>query len=272
MQAQGVREQVLARCQAVVLRARELYNLDLSVVQISFNLRGRAAGRAEARGFLGSRSYTVKFNADMLTREAADHILQDTIPHEYAHIICFMKPELGRNHDSGWRRVCESLGGSGARCHQEAVVYGRGRTYEYITDRGHPVRLSERRHRYIQTGGVLRYRQGMGMVSRAQSYSIVGEGGRSIQPVEPAAPAAPAAPTAPVATPPAARMPVLPQQPGTSKASRARLIMQQGYGRSASYEEIIRVMMTMIGYDRQLARATFKANAPKVGIPLSFYS
>src|SRR5574337_453766 len=98
---------ILDKCNEVVAKARELYGLDLSKVQIRMDLRGRAAGVAMRRGGI----YTVRFNRDMMTREAFDHVLNNTVPHEFAHIVCFMNPSLGKNHDYGWARVCERLGG-----------------------------------------------------------------------------------------------------------------------------------------------------------------
>ena len=80
---------------------------------------------------MGSRSYMVRFNADM-ARQNPDDMVEDTIPHEYSHIVCFMNPSLGSNHDSGWARVCRALGGTGGRTHDNEVVYGNGRTYEYL--------------------------------------------------------------------------------------------------------------------------------------------
>lgn len=279
---------IQARCKEVAAKAMELYGLDLSQVRISFDLRGRAAGKAGGRGYrLPGSAYYVKFNRDMLTREAFDHVINDTVPHEYAHVVCFMDPNKGKNHDYGWTRVCRALGGSGARSHSEEVVYGKGITYEYTTDRGHKVRLSEKRHRYVQNGGRLTYKRGLGAVSQLCAHSIVGHRGQTLanpivkqaanQP-DPAEMARRAAmvealrvqqrtvvPAAPVV-----RAPVQPTQrpaAGESKAAVSRRIMLSGHQAGQSYEQIIQAMMFANGYDRQLARATYKANAARVGVP-----
>lgn len=274
-------EQVRAKCQQVIEAGARLYGVDLKKVIISFDLKGGVAGWAQLKHGV----YKVKFNHDMLTRgdpEVLRDMVEDTVPHEFAHIVCYMRRELGRNHDDGWRRVCIGLGGTGGRTHDNEVVYGRGTTYEYTTNRGHKVRLNDRRHSHIQSGGTLRYRKGMGEVTMTCAYSIVGQGGRTLanpivrqavnhpavieqavripvqqtlQPVQP--------PVAPRVTAPA---------PGESKAAISRRIMLAGYRGSQSYETIIMAMIAANGYDRQLARATFKANAPKVGIPSSFYA
>lgn len=263
--------QVLQKTKQLLAQAQELYGLDLSHVGIRFDLRGRAAGQACRRG----AQYYIRYNRDMLTREAFDHVYNNTVPHEIAHIVCFMNPRLGKNHDAGWARVCRQLGGNGERCHSEEVVYGKGHTYEYTTDRGHKVRVGDKYHAMVQRGQSLSYRKGLGKITRECQYSIVGYAGRSLAaPVERAPAVVPAtrevpvqniiptAPAVPAATAPATFA------AGASKASVSRSIMLAGYNRGETYESIIAAMMAACGYDRQLARATYKANAAKVGIPV----
>ena len=119
-------QQILDKCKAVFAEAQRLYGLDMSHVGIRFDLKGRAAGQACRRG----GQYYMRFNRDMLTREAFNHVINNTVPHEIAHIACYMNPMLGSNHNSGWERVCLALGGTGASKHNEEVVYGKGTTYE----------------------------------------------------------------------------------------------------------------------------------------------
>lgn len=275
-------QKIITRCKEIFAKAKELYGVDLSVVTVSFDLRGRPAGMASRK----AGRYYMKFNRDMLTREAFDHVYNDTVPHEIAHIVCYMKPELGANHDAGWARVCRALGGSGARTHNEDVVYGKGYTYEYVTDRGHKVRIGDRHHAGVQSGGTLRFRAGKGNVTQHCAYSIVGHQGRTLETpiVKKPVVTAPAAripvhiPQAVYATPPAqapkpvtaAPVPVTYTRPAAteSKAATARRIMLAGKAAGQSYEDIISAIMMATGHDRQLARATYKANAAKVGIAL----
>jgi SprT protein len=277
--------QIVQKCKDVFAKAKELYpHLSFDQVQIRFDLKGRCAGMAGRR-----YGYYVRFNRDMLTREAFDHVLNDTVPHEIAHIVCFMDPSLGRNHDWGWSRVCRQLGGSGARTHKEEVVYGKGATYEYTTDRGHKVRVSQTIHKKIQRGIVYTYKLGKGKVSSTSPHTIVGLQGKTLaNPKVVVAPPTYIAPTPTFA--PAVQRPTQPAQvitgpalatalnhmppvmpttmTGESKAATSRRIMLAGKSRNMSHEEIIQAMMLACGYDRQLARATFKANADKVGIQL----
>lgn len=280
------REQVLAKCKEVVAIAQRLYGVDMSRVRISFDLKGKAAGKAHGLKYRDAvmSNYVVKFNTDMLSREAFDHVLNSTVPHEYAHILCFINPDLGKNHDAGWERICRALGGTGRTRHAEEVVYGKGITYEYTSDNGHTIRVGDKHHRSIQMGSIIRTRHGKGNLRLGCAYSIVGHQGRTlaapiVKSTGTALPALPAArpafvpvlaPRAPTLAPVVQRVQVTAPAAGESKASISRRIMQAGYRRGDHYETIIAAMIAANGYDRQLARGTFKANYAKVGIPASF--
>jgi predicted SprT family Zn-dependent metalloprotease len=300
------REQVLLKCKEVIAKAKALYGVDLGVVQIGFNLKGRVAGWAKWQRMMGVTKYTCRFNYDMISRgdaAALRDMMEDTVPHEFAHIVCYMKPELGDNHNSGWQRVCIALGGTGKRTHDQDVVFGRGVTYEYTSNRGCKIRLNEKRHQLVQAGVPLQYKKGLGVVNKACAYSIVGVGGRTLeQPIVKQATAvnAPASieefvrermnmvqniritdltgdkpkHSTLVLKPVQTVAPVVAPRPmtGESKAAVSRRIMLSGYRGGQSYEQIIQAMIAANGYDRQLARATFKANASKVGIPDNFYA
>ena len=299
--------QVLTKCKAVFEKAKELYGVDLSKVAIRFDLKGRVGGMACARGSVFARVFHMRFNYDMLLRET-DEMINVVVPHEIAHIVCFMKPELGRNHDYGWARVCRALGGTGDRTHDMDVVYGKGTTYEYTTDRGHKVRLNDKRHQHVQSGRTLSYRKGLGTVNQQCAYSIVGAGGRSFAApiVKKVAVTKEVAPATIIGVPytalTAAQKQILADRllsalspealtcdgelrgaklrpapfvstvgssiVGTSKAAISRNIMLTGHRAGHSYEQIIAAMMAANGYTRQLARATYLANAPKVGVPV----
>jgi len=268
-------QRIQAKCKEVSETAKRLYDVDLSVCAIRFDLKGRVGGWASGKGLPNARQYAVRFNHDMALRET-DEMVNDVVPHELAHIVCYMKRELGKNHDYGWARVCRALGGSGVRTHSMDAVYGKGTTYEYTTDRGHKVRLSDRHHAAVQQGRTLSYRKGKGKVSNACAYSIVGVQGRTLaapivrKDVADVPTPAPVPATPLVITP---RVHVLVPanfNGGQSKAEVSRGLMLAGYRAGHAYEAIILAMIATNGYNRQLARATFKANAPRVGIPATF--
>jgi predicted SprT family Zn-dependent metalloprotease len=328
-------QQIIEKCKEVVAKAKVLYPhlaAALDNVRISFDLKGRSAGQARGTGWGLNARYTVRFNRDMLTREAFDHVLNNTVPHEYAHIVCFMDKTLGSNHDSGWANVCVKLGGTSKRTHSEAVVFGKGYTYQFVTDRGHKVQIGDKHFKYLQLVGFLEFRKGKGTIRKEDEYRIIGHSGRTlanpvIRNAKPAGVASafdsvvkpaviddfddmkyddtfmpvpefegetvptptvdtskfavspitplPAAPkTIAVAPKPAivAAKPVvvnidaLPVH-GESKAATSRRIMATFHAQGKSYEEIIAAMIAANGYNRQLARATYKANYQKAGVP-----
>lgn len=303
MQTQA--QQVIDRCKVAFAKAKELYNLDLSMVSIRFDLKGAAAGMACARGsmFTG-RTYYMRFNRDMMQREAFDHVLNNTVPHEVAHIVCFMNPLLGRNHDAGWERVCRALGGSGATRHQEDVVYGKGRTFEYTTTAGHKVRLSEQRHNGVQRGGALSYRGGKGIVNKSCAYEIVGYQGRTLTTPIPGKAAQPQqtfirpeptpvssmlreimeetksvapnpAPVRPAIVPahtqtPAARPVSIDQS--LPKSEIARRLIMAGYKRNDSKEVVIGAIIAATGMARSMACNYFKNGSKQLCLPASFYA
>lgn len=274
-------EQIRQRCHQLFARAEELYGVKIDHTVLRFDLRGRVAGWAihDGRG-----RFQIRFNTDMICRDTFDHIYNETVPHEIAHIVCFAKPALGRNHDSGWATVCRQLGGKGQTRHNEKVVFGRGNTYEYETNAGHRVWINERYHAYVQRGHTLNFKRGKGTVQAYADHYIVGMSGRTLTTPkfckgnQPAATLAQEIATVnrivqqtqkePAQT--VVKQPAATAQPGESKAATSRRIMLSGYRLGRTYEEIIAAMIQANGYDRSLARATFKANAGRVGIPDTF--
>ena len=266
---------VLTRVNEIIELAKTLYNLDLSKVNVRFDLKGSSAGMAGFRGIRGivtSRNYYVRFNTDLLNRETQT-LVNDVVGHELAHTICQMNPSLGRNHDHGWARVCRSLGSNDSRTHSMAVVYGRGNTYEYIAKSGRTVRLSQQRHNAIQCGRKMDFTKGIGLVDRTCTYTIVGSQGRTLDcPVPGRTPA----PNATVAN---ARVSfgigaaqVQPALVGnivvsarTSKADVARHLMSIGHASGHTVETIIAAIMLANGHQYALAKSYYKNNAVKMG-------
>lgn len=141
--------EIVRRVQEVCALVHTKYNLDLSNLDVRLDLRGKAAGKA---GYRGS-AYYIRLNVDMIQNESFAAILKDTIPHEIAHIVCFLNPALGSNHDKGWKRVCLALGGTGSTTHTEPVTLARKtRRFMYVTTSGREVVISLQRHRAVQGG------------------------------------------------------------------------------------------------------------------------
>jgi predicted SprT family Zn-dependent metalloprotease len=285
-------QEIVARCKECFVIAKQHWpHLNFDHVGIRFDLRGRAAGMASRRG----SQYFMRFNADMLTREAFDHVKNDTVPHEIGHIVCFMDPRLGRNHDSGWARCTRLLGGSADRTHSEEVVYGKGLTYEYTTTRGHTVRVSQQIHAKVLRGVTYTYKHGKGAINKDCAHQVVGANGRTLaapvrkveakvpgettvspfritQVTDLRMPVVPAAAPAPAVQPVARAVVQTPVtaafNAGQSKASIARAIMLSGHRAGHSHATIIAAIALANNWSTSQAKGTFEFNAAKVGIQL----
>ena len=223
-------------------------------IDIRFDLRGRSAGIAGYRGW----NYFMRFNKDMMLNQAWDHLFNDTVPHELAHIICFANGS-DRGHGYAWKRTCIELGGNGERCHSEAVVYAKGRTFVYTTSTGATVNLSETKHRKIQQGAYYLFKdRSKGRLDRACSYSVLG----STTVVQPAVQTK----AVPVQTPLPKAAPVtapwnLPL--GASKADqvRARIAVAKNNGEGSS--AVVNYAVTVLGMTLALAKTYVKNNWSK---------
>lgn len=159
-------EDKIAEVKAVALKT---YGIDLSDLVVRYDLKGRTAGWA-----IGSR--TIRLNTTAIFGDEAHFLdmVNDTVPHEIAHILAHRNPSLGRKHDAGWASVCRALGGTGKRTHNMTTIeFARGRTYIYTTTAGKEYGVSERRHRSIQLGNSCRFRKpGYGIIDQYCAYTI----------------------------------------------------------------------------------------------------
>lgn len=260
---------VIEKCKQVFAKAQALYGLNMSNVKILFTLRGRCAGMASH--YCGQ--YSINFNTDMMKREAFDHIINNTVPHEIGHIVCFMDRSLGHNHNSGWEHVVKQLGGSGARRHTEEVVYGKGATYEYVTSKGETVRVSEQRHKSIMAGTTLTYRE-KGTINKTSPCSIVGRTGVTL--AKPQVIRGVNDPKIAGNTPVVQRatprtLPVDEPLPTifTGKENNttiSKAIILSGKSGGKSYNEIIVVLMAVCKYSQDMAREVYIATVNKMAL------
>ena len=151
IQFQSEAIQVAVEC---LFKAQRLYGLSdewREGIQIKFQNKGRTAGTASVK----RGQMILSFNEQMLCAEHRDRLLNDTIPHEIAHLVCFSLPQLGKNHDRGWKRVCIQLGGNGERCHDLPLARARKtrkrqRALYVVGGKELPVGLTQ--HKRIQSG------------------------------------------------------------------------------------------------------------------------
>ena len=228
---------VQARVQELIQTWQTRSGQTLPDIQVRFDLRGRAAGMAGSR----AGRYFMRFNTDMMQNEGWLHLIQDTVPHELAHVICFFQG-TDRGHGVAWARMCRALGGSGERCHSEAVTYAKGETYVYTTSTGRTINLSSIKHKKIQQGASYTGRNGLGRIDRSCAYSLLGQ---QVSPV----------------TAPRAAAPVhTPRQVSGSRAAQVRVWIQQGL----TQEQVRVLCMTRLGQTLAQARQYWRTESVKV--------
>lgn len=240
------KQEVLAKVQQLTLKAEQLYNITLPKIDVRFDLRGRVAGWAGQRGF---NHYFMRFNVDMMVNKSWDHLLNDTVPHELAHIICFFR-RTDRGHGWAWKITCRALGGSGQRCHNEEVEYAKGTTYYYVTTQGHTVSVSQIIHRRIQKGSNYTYR-GKGQITRQCAFST------NPSQLKPTPAPVFTQPTVPVQTKTVVAAPT-----GGTNADKVRAVLRQlkaDVG-SEAFERTVDWAVATLGMKRQLARSYVKNN------------
>ena len=236
-------QEVKAKVAQCIAKAQALYGITMPQVTIRFDLKGRAAGIAGYKGF--DRSFYLRFNTQMMTSPTDwDHLINDTVPHEVAHTVCQAFPKFGRNHNTGWKRVCVALGGNGRRCYDafdapEAVA--RMRPIVYTTTSGHSLNVSKAIHAKIQMGAVYTAKAG-GKLTRDCSYSVMGTVAKPVQTT--------ARPVQPVATP----------AKGVTKADRVRSLIAFAKASGQDQDSVVRRAVEILGMSKALAKTYVKNN------------
>lgn len=147
-------EQKVRDCLA---RAETLFGVDLSAVEISFNLKGLTAGYAHNY----NDKLIVRFNADAVSTHW-DHMTESTIPHEVAHLVGFVAKNSSHpwakyisGHNDYWRRAACLLGDVefGARTHNLPLAPAKKMNeYLYVDPYGEEIKISATVHNRIQQG------------------------------------------------------------------------------------------------------------------------
>ncbi len=152
-----MKQQILEETRAVLKVAEEMYDLDLTDgITVLFDLRGRATGQCVSeRRAVGKRKVadvTLRFNLAGAKADP-DTMLDNTVPHEIAHAICWLQGRPN-GHTRAWQRICIALGGTGDRCHKVQLKSVQ-REWLYLASCGTAVTVTTVMHNRIQRG---RYR------------------------------------------------------------------------------------------------------------------
>ncbi len=229
------------KVQECITLAEKKFCIKMPEVTVRFDLTGKAAGVAGARG----NAYYLRFNVKhmALGGKTWDHILNDVVAHEVAHTVCQSNPRIGRNHNRGWKTVCLALGGNGKRCYSakdapEAVE--QANPYVYISTNGSEVRVTKRLHNKIQKGSEYAFRNNKGELNRQCAYNYM---------------SAPAIKQS-KASNPVVTAPETNKQAATSKADLIRAQIALGNTK----EECIAYGVTVLGMKRPLARTYVNNN------------
>lgn len=150
---------ILGHAQKILEQASNAYCLpasELSKLEVSTDLRGRAAGKVEFK--LSARrnieKIRMRFNLEA-ANFSLEHMLEDVIPHEIAHLVVYLQngTKTSRPHCNRWRQVCIALGGSGDVTHKLPLANARQqRRWLYQDTLGGEHSLSTVRHNRLQKG------------------------------------------------------------------------------------------------------------------------
>lgn len=149
MTTELIKSRIIAKHDEVMRKARELFPAfrHAPECRVYFYETGRAAGKAHSDMRCG-------YNAHVFAQDM-ERFLNDTVPHEVAHIVClYTRTDMG--HGATWKRVCRMLGGNAQRCYagegiQHKMVRTRKR-YEYRATCGTLTMVSDVLHGKIQRG------------------------------------------------------------------------------------------------------------------------
>ena len=154
------KQPILDKVREVVALAQRRYGFDIRFqdLDIKFVEKGRAAAQASHRRM--TNQYGLKFSLESADLDIKE-MLEDTIPHEVAHLVNFYDSSTGSNHDGGWISTCIALGGSGARCHTQVLTKAKYRkSYVYVTSSGNErIIKSAAKHNRIQRGATYTIRR-----------------------------------------------------------------------------------------------------------------
>ena len=136
--------------QALVLVSRDIWpDIDLSDVRMTFDLRGTSAGMAY--WFSGK----IRLNNGLLVAHTLDEMLNQTLPHELAHIIAGRMEGRKMGHGPRWRNIMRNLGLNPDRCHGMEVEHlktRRERSYPATCGCGDRTLSIRRGNRMRRTG------------------------------------------------------------------------------------------------------------------------
>lgn len=138
---------LLGRLEECYLLAEQHFARHFERPQVSLDLRGQKAGVAYLQRNL------LRFN-EQLYRENHQHFLQQTVPHEVAHLLAqALYGDRIRPHGREWQGLMTGLFGLPAdRCHDYAVPQRRRTDYLYRCGCPEKIPFTPQRHALVRRG------------------------------------------------------------------------------------------------------------------------
>lgn len=160
--------------QLCLASAAEKYG-EIPHVDIRYDIRGKCAGMAGAASvnrYTGEvKGLYLRFNREAITKNW-DEMVNQTIPHEVAHIVAYVHRRLGaKNHNWAWQQIDRALGGTGERCHKMELTPGRRTTrHLYRLENGLEFKIGPKHHSGLQAGKYGYLKDKKGNYIRANNY------------------------------------------------------------------------------------------------------
>lgn len=142
----------------------KLFLCQLNIVYIHSSGTLGSAQVAFDKSYKGGALLTLKINIDAY-RQNKNNMLNDTIPHEVAHLVCSLNYyRMGRKikpHGKEWKAVCMALGAN-PKSRAEHEDYDRSllvskrkvKKFLYVLDNGKEVELTSIRHNKVMSGTI----------------------------------------------------------------------------------------------------------------------
>ena len=155
----------------------EGFNLKLSDVPVVLTNANRAAGslRSQENKGMDNLRFNLEFNTKVMDMDWEE--MEDTIPHEIAHLVDKVVHGKSSNHGPRWQRIAKRLGSTAKRTHSVKIAASRRqRRFCYVATCGTEIELTTVMHNKVQRGSVRVLRSTRGRIN-AQCY--IGEAGKA---------------------------------------------------------------------------------------------